>query len=30
MAEFTENLIVNPTNGILGVGLDEIKELVFN
>ena len=30
MAEFTENIFVNPTNGALGVGWDEIKELVFN
>lgn len=30
MAEFTENIFSNPTNGVLGVGWDEIKELVFN
>lgn len=30
MAEFTENIFINPTNGVLGVGWDEIKELVFN
>lgn len=30
MAEFTENFFSNPTNGVLGVGWDEIKELVFN
>ena len=27
MAEMTENFFVNPTNGMLGVGWDEIKEL---
>ena len=30
MAEMTENFFVNPTNGMLGVGWDEIKELAFN
>lgn len=30
VAEFTENIFSNPTNGVLGVGWDEIKELVFN
>ncbi len=30
MAEMTENFFVNPTNGMLGVRWDEIKELVFN
>ncbi len=30
MAEMTENVFVNPTNGMLGVGWDEIKELAFN
>lgn len=30
MAEFTENIFSNPTNGVLGVRWDEIKELVFN
>ena len=29
MAEFTENIFSNPTNGVLGVGWDEIKELVY-
>lgn len=30
MAEKTENVFVNPTNGMFGVGWDEIKELAFN
>lgn len=30
MAEITENVFVNPTNGMLGVGWDEVKELAFN
>ncbi|MFQ6930783.1 MAG: hypothetical protein ACLRR3_06890 [Eubacterium sp.] len=30
MAEMTENVFVNPTNGVLGVGWDKVKELAFN